>query len=216
MRWPSLSCESSSACLPWRSTLAWRAQAGLLLLGLAGSLLGAGCVTDTAHRGPAGREQASPPLDLTGDAPWPAPYDTDAFWRRAATGGDFERARLAQRESSTTLLTALMRGGSLGRTALAVLPYASDRAEIIGPLCELTLGPTPPTSSWLIDILFEAIAHAPRTEESVDRAAEARCADTLRQLTEQSGGSPEDRDRVLSALSLLAQQIPVAPRNSGR
>jgi hypothetical protein len=188
----------------------------LLLLGLVGSLLGGGCVTDTAHRGQAGREQAPPPLDLTGDAPWPAPYDTDPLWRRAATGGDFERARLAQRESSTTLLTALTRGGSLGRIALAVLPYASDRAEIIGPLCDLTLGPSSPTSSWLIDTLFEAIAHAPRTEESVDRAAEARCADTLRQLAEQTGGSPEDRDRALGALSLLSQQIPVAPRNSGR
>lgn len=184
-----------------------RVAAGLLLLlGLTEVATGVGCVTDAAHRGAGGREQgnARPPLDLTGDTPWPSPYDTDPLWRRAAAGGDFERARLAQRESAATLLAALSLGGGLGRTALSVLPYASDRAEIIGQLCELTLGPAAPTSSWLIEALFEAIAQAPRTEESVDPAAEARCANNLRQLAEQSGGSPEDRDRALGALARLA------------
>jgi hypothetical protein len=209
MRCLSVSHVPSSSSLPGRSTLTARAQSALPLLALVWSLSGVSCVTDAAQRGAAGREQGAgasgrPPLDLTGDAPWPSPYDTDPLWRRAATGGDFERARLAQRESATTLLLALTLGGSLGRTALLVLPYASDRAEVIGQLCELTLGPTSPTSSWLIDTLFEAIAHAPRSEESVDRAAQARCANNLRQLAEQRGGSPEDRDRALGALSLLS------------
>lgn len=175
-------------------------------LALAGAVALAGCVTDAAHR-QAGREQAArPPLDLTGDAPWPAPYDSDPLWRRAASGGDFERARLAQRESATSLLAAISSGGSLGRTALAVLPFASDRAEIIGQLCELALGPSAPTSSWLLDALLEAIMHAPRTEEAADPAGKARCADQLRQLAERSQSSPEDRDRALGALSLLARR----------
>lgn len=169
----------------------------------------AGCVTDAAQRGQAAREQARPPLDLTGDAPWPAPYDSDPLWRRAAGGGDFERARLAQRESAASLLSALSLGGSLGRTALAALPYASDRAEVVGQLCELALGtttpPSAPTSGWLLDTLVDALAHAPRTEEFVDPAADARCASGLRQLAER-GGSPEDRDRALGALSLLARR----------
>src|SRR5688572_11843542 len=60
---------------------------GWLAVALAVSL--ASCVTDAAHRGQAGREQgaaARPPLDLTGEAPWPAPYDSDPLWRRAASG----------------------------------------------------------------------------------------------------------------------------------
>jgi hypothetical protein len=181
-------------------------------LGVAFAVALAGCVTDAAHRGQAGREQgaAAPPLDLTGEAPWPAPYDSDPLWRRAAAGGDFERARLAQRESAAGLLVALTLGGSLGRTALAVLPYAGDRADAIGPLCELALGPSAPTSSWLLEALLEAITHAPRTEESLDRAAEARCVSHLRLLAEQSGASPEDRDRAQSAGARLAGSAPLA------
>lgn len=187
-----------------------RGRSSWLGLSLAAAVALSGCVTDAAQRGQAGREPARPPLDLTGDAPWPAPYSSDPLWRRAAGGGDFERARLAQRESAVSLLTAVSLGGSLGRTALGVLPYASDRAEVIGQLCELTLGPgvppSAPTSSWLLDTLFEAIAHAPRTEEAVDPAAHARCASLLSQLAEQSGGSPEDRDRALASLSQLSRR----------
>jgi len=149
---------------------------------------------------------ARPALDLTRDAPWPAPYDADPVWQRAAGGGDFERARLAQSESATSLLAALAQGGSLGRTALAALPYARDRREVVGRLCELALGPVPPTSSWLLGSIYEAIANGPRTEESVDPGADALCTSNLRQLAESAGSSPEDRDRALGAISLLAKR----------
>ncbi len=174
-----------------------------LLLWLAMSTVSAGCVTDAAQRGRAAREQAPPPLDLTGEAPWPAPYADDPLWRRAASGGDFERARLAQGESAAGLLAALALGGSLGRTALGALPYARDRGEVIARLCELALGPSAPTSSWLLEALLEAAAHAPRSEEWVDPASEARCAAALRQLAERRGESPEDRDRALGTVSAL-------------
>lgn len=201
-------CSRPPSAISPRVLAAVRSREGWSWLGVAAALALTGCVTDAAQRGQAAREQARPPLDLTGDAPWPAAYDSDPLWRRAASGGDFERARLAQRESAVSLLTALSLGGSLGRTALAALPYASDRAEVIGPLCELALGPgvppSAPTSGWLLDTLLDAIAHAPRTAELVDPAAEARCASGLRQLAEHGGSSAEDRDRALGALSLLA------------
>src|SRR6185503_4065173 len=98
------------------------------------------------------------------------PYGGDPHWRRAAAGSDFDQARLAQRESAAALLEALLRGGSLGRTALAALAYASDRREVAGQLCTLVLEPAPPTSSWLLDGLHEALS-GPQTEEAVDPRA---------------------------------------------
>jgi hypothetical protein len=175
-----------------------------------GLLLALACVPDAARRGQAGRDQSAdsvgrPALDLTRDATWPAAYDADPLWRRAAAGGDFERARLAQSESAASLLAALTQGGSLGRTALAALPYAHDRREVVGRLCALALGPEPPTSSWLLGSIYEAIANGPRTEESVDPRADALCTSNLRQLAASASVSPEDRDRALGAISLLAQ-----------
>jgi hypothetical protein len=175
------------------------------------ALLSLACVPDAARRGQAGQDQsagseARPALDLTRDTPWPAPYDTDPSWQRAARGGDFERARLAQSESAAALLAALAQGGSLGRTALAALPYARDRREVVGRLCELALGSAPPTSSWLLGSIYEALANGPRTEESVDPRADALCASNLRRLSESAGSSPEDRDQALGAISLLAKR----------
>ncbi|MEO8178333.1 MAG: hypothetical protein ABI895_05815 [Deltaproteobacteria bacterium] len=174
-------------------------------------LLALACMPDAARRGQAGHEQAAgspgrPALDLSRDAAWPAAYDSDPLWRRAAAGSDFERARLAQSESAAALLVALSEGGSLGRTALAVLPYAEDRREVVGRLCALALGPVPPTSSWLLAAIHEAIANGPRTEESVDPGADALCTNHLRQLAERADTSPEDRDRALGAISLLAKR----------
>ena len=168
-----------------------------------------GCVPDAARRAQAGSERSAPErpaLDLAQDTPWPAPYDADPVWRRAAAGDDFDRARLGRSEGAVALLSALSLGGSLGRTALAALPFARDRREIVGGLCELALGPAPPTSSWLLVAIYEALADGPRTEESVNPEADALCASNLRQLSERSGMSPEDRDRALGAISLLAKR----------
>jgi hypothetical protein len=168
-----------------------------------------GCVPDAARRAQAGSERNAPErpvLDLARDTPWPAPYDADPVWRRAAAGDDFDRARLGRSEGAASLLAALSLGGSLGRTALAALPFARDRREVVGSLCDLALAPVPPTSSWLLGAIYEALADGPRTEESVDPAADALCAGNLRQLSERSDMSPEDRDRALGAISLLAKR----------
>jgi hypothetical protein len=174
-------------------------------------LLALACVPDGARRGQGGQEPAAasperPVLDLSRDGAWPAAYDTNPAWRRAAGGSDFERARLAQRESAAALLVALAEGGSLGRTALAALPYADDRREVLGKLCALALGPAAPTSSLLLGAIYEAIANGPRTEESVDPGADALCSNQLRLLSERADTSPEDRDRALGAISLLAKR----------
>jgi len=180
------------------------------LLGmLLGTLLGGGCVTDntpesSASVGPGA--SGPPPLDLVGDAPWPAPYDADPVWRRAAGGNDMDLARLARRENADALVAAVYQGGSLGRTALAALPYAADRRIARGPLCAGLARAQGPSLSLLLGGLFDAVVEAPRSVESLDPALDpaqdAQCSNALTAL----GGelaSPGDRDRAASVLDRL-------------
>ena len=176
------------------------------LLGvLLGVLIGVGCVTDNTPESGASVGPGAggpPPLDLVADAPWPAPYDSDPVWRRAATGNDMDLARLARRENADALLAAVPQGGSLGRTALAALPYAADRHTARGPLCAYLSRAQGPSLSLLLAGLFEAVVEAPRTVESHDPAADAQCTDALRALGAELA-SPGDRDRVVSVLDRL-------------
>lgn len=144
-----------------------------------------------------------PPLDLMREQAWPAAYADDPLWRRASTGDDIDDARLAQRESASSLLVALEQGGSLGRTALRALGHASDRREARGELCKLLLGPDERTASALLEVLYELLMDAPVTEESVDSQADARCVSTLAQLSERERVSLADRDRAQVALARL-------------
>lgn len=168
-----------------------------------------GCVPDNPPQvGAAAGGQATgaalpAPLDLTREQPWPAVYADDPLWRRASTGDDIDDARLAQRESATSLLVALEQGGSLGRTALRALGHAIDRREARGELCRLLLGPDERTASALLEVLYELLMDAPVTEESVDARADARCVSTLTQLSERERLSLADRDRANVALARL-------------
>jgi len=162
------------------------------------------CIPDSSRRGPAARDQERPPLDLGGEAPWPAAYATDPLWQRAASGSDFDRARLARREGAASLLTALAIGGSLGRAALRALPYAGERREVLGQLCELVPGTATPTASLLVESIYDVVANGPVSEESVDQGADAACASRLRQVSESDQASPEDRDRAQSAIARLS------------
>lgn len=141
-------------------------------------------------------------LDLVGDATWPAPYASDPLWLRASQGDDIDHARLAQRESALTLSSALVHGGSLGRTALLALAYARDRRDARGPLCELVKGPNAATASLLLQALHQAV-DGPATEESVDLQTDARCAALLRELTLGATLSASDRDRAAGTITRL-------------
>jgi hypothetical protein len=167
------------------------------------------CVPDSSRRGPAARDQAEeaaerPPLDLSSEGPWPSAYATDPLWQRAASGSDFDRARLARKEGATSLLAALTVGGSLGRVALHALPYADERREVLGRLCELVPGTAAPTASLLVESIYDVVANGPVSEEAVDPRADALCAISLRQLSESDQASPDDRDRAQSALARLS------------
>jgi hypothetical protein len=167
------------------------------------------CVPDSSRRGPAGRDQAEeqrPPLDLAREVPWPGSYASDPLWQRAAAGSDFDRARLARKEGAASLLAALSIGGSLGRAALAALPYAVERREVLGRLCELVPGAAAPTASLLVESIYDVVANGPVSEESVDPRADALCASLLRQLTESDLASPDDRDRAQSAIARLSSR----------
>lgn len=175
---------------------------GAALLAL---LLGA-CAKDAT---PDARASASdplakgpPPLDLVTDAPWPQPYADDAGWRSAAAGDDLDHARLARGESATSLLAALGHGGSLGRLALLALPHVEDRHAARGPLCEL-LGRATPASLGLLLTAVYASASGPRTEETVDPAADASCARALSEMQRRASLAPADRDRAAAALDQL-------------
>ena len=162
------------------------------------------CIPDASRRGPAARDQERPPLDLGSEVPWPAAYAMDPLWQRAASGSDFDRARLARKEGATSLLAALTVGGSLGRAALHALPYADERREVLGRLCELVPGTATPTASLLVESIYDVVANGPVSEESVDQGADAACASSLRQVSESDRASPEDRDRAQSAIARLS------------
>jgi hypothetical protein len=144
-----------------------------------------------------------PVLDLSAESPWPAPYASDPLWRRAENGTDFEQARLAERESAEALVAAVRVGGSLGRTALGALRYASERREIRGQLCDLVPGPAPATLSLLLDALHEVVTDAPVTEDSLARDGDAACADKLLEVSRRAELSPADQDRVQALLAAL-------------
>ena len=168
----------------------------------------AACMPERSQRGKGSTTGGEPPsslpsLDLEGDATWPAPYASDPVWLRASTGDDIDHARLAQRESALTLSSALLHGGSLGRTALLALAYAPDRREARGALCDLVKGPNAATSSSLLRALHQAVVDGPPTEESVDVQIDARCARILRELMRGATLSPSDRDRAAGTLARL-------------
>jgi len=144
-----------------------------------------------------------PLLDLSTESTWPSPYALDPLWRRAQTGTDFDQARLAERESADSLVTAVRVGGSLGRTALGALRYASDRREIRGRLCALVPGSGPATLSLLLDALHEVVTNAPLTEDSVARDGDAPCSEKLLEVSRRAELSPTDQDRVNGVLAAL-------------
>ena len=168
----------------------------------------AACVPDGAQRGqPSAAARNQPPaLDLTHDRPWPAPYAADPLWVRASTGSDIDQARLATSESAQTLAVALGHGGSLGRTALTSLAYASDRHEVRGQLCALVPGTSAPTLSSLLRSIHEIVTAAPVTEESVDSQSDVRCTQALQEVAQMQAASPADRDHAQSAIATLQRR----------
>jgi hypothetical protein len=128
------------------------------------------------------------------------------LWVRASRGNDLDQARLALRESAHTLAAALGHGGSLGRTALTSLAYASDRHEVRGQLCALVLGTSAPTLGSLLRSIHEIVSAAPVTEESVDAQSDARCTQVLQEVAQMKAASPADQDQAQSAIATLQRR----------
>jgi hypothetical protein len=140
-----------------------------------------------------------PPFSLAGDAPWPAPYSDDPLWLEAARGDDIDRARLAQRETARMLLTAIERGGSLGRTALRTLEFAADRLVIQADLCGLAVRAEATSLGPLMEALLEALSNAPRNEETEDARADAECLRVFAEIQQRPNVSSADRDLAQGA-----------------
>jgi hypothetical protein len=165
-----------------------------------------GCATDSAPESSASVgavDRAVPPLDLVGEAPWPALYAADPVWVRASQGDDLERARLARREGADSMVEAVEHGGSLARVALSSLSYASDRRGARGALCGLLTRTESDSRRLVLSALLDAVTDGPRTEEWIDPAADASCAGSLEAIARDARGSPEDRDRAAAVLAQL-------------
>jgi hypothetical protein len=196
-------CES----MPTRSAIAPR-WAGVLARHLAcfALALGLGCVTDSAPESSASAaapRASEPALDLMGEAAWPPEYTSDLLWVRASSGDDIDQARLARREDAESLLVAVAHGGSLGRAALAALPFADDRRGAQGTLCSLLARADAASLGPLLAALYDVVMNAPRTEEPIDPSAERRCAEVLTSASRPESGRPEDRDRAQAVLARL-------------
>jgi hypothetical protein len=168
--------------------------------------LGFGCVTDNAPESSASAaapRASEPSLDLTGEAAWPPEYTSDPLWVRASSGDDIDQARLARRENAESLLVAVAQGGSLGRAALAALPYAGDRRGAQGALCALLARADAASLGPLLAALYEVVMNAPRMEDPTDPSAERRCVDALTNSTRREPGRPEDRDRAQVVIARL-------------
>lgn len=169
------------------------------------ALAAVACVRDNAPDSAAGSAQPAgpPPLVLTGDAPWPDRYGSQATWSRAAGRDDFALARLAGREGAESLLAAAAEGGSLGRVALAALPYAPDRYAARGGLCALLPRADAASRALLLEALFDVVIGAPVTDDSVDPNADALCARELDAAAQLEPQAPIDRDRALAVRGRL-------------
>jgi hypothetical protein len=140
-----------------------------------------------------------------GDAPWPDEYTADPLWARASVGDDIDQARLARRESAESLLAAVSHGGSLGRAALAALPYASDRRGARGALCALLDRADAASLGPLLGALYDMVMNAPGVEDVLDPSGDRRCRDVLQDATRRRLQDPADRDRAQVVLAWLAR-----------
>jgi hypothetical protein len=168
--------------------------------------LGPGCVTDNAPESSASAaapRASEPSLDLTGEAAWPPEYTADPLWVRASSGDDLDQARLARRENAESLLAAVAQGGSLGRAALAALPYAADRRGAQGTLCALLARADAASLGPLLAALYDVVMDAPSTEDPIDPSAQRRCLEVLTSAAQREPGRPEDRDRAQVLLARL-------------
>jgi hypothetical protein len=166
--------------------------------------LGLACATDSAPSASAPAAPASEPVfELGSDGPWPAEYANDPLWKRAASGDDFDRARLARREGALGLLAAVSHGGQLGRVGLASLEHASDRHTGRGVLCSLLGRADAASVGPLLEALLEVVVNAAPSEESLDPVADARCPALLEALAQRDSLGPSEQDRAAAVLTRL-------------
>lgn len=146
---------------------------------------------------------STPPLDLTSARPWPAEYHADVLWTRAARGDAIDRHALAQREGARGLLTALMLGGELGRTALAALPLAPDARAASAELCQLIVNAQAPNREQLLAALHALLTPDAALALEPDAETNGACRERLATLESDASLAPSEHDLVASALAYL-------------
>lgn len=153
----------------------------------------------------ASRADAGPAL-----VPGP-PRADDALWQRAAGRDPIDLQALADREGAAVLLAAVERGGDVGLTALAALPYADDAELALARLCQLSeLLSGAPRHSVLVALQSVAAAIEPGGERLAGGEL-AGCDAALARVATDAKLPPGDRDLAASVRAALGEHLEPPP-----
>jgi hypothetical protein len=128
-------------------------------------------------------EPLAPVLDLTPGEPSEAGrFAADRLWRRARGGEPHHLSILAHREGAAGLLEGLEIGRSVGLTALAALPFASDAELALGRLCAIAerSGDSPPLA--VLESVHAIVGRPPTQSEELDHSGYIVCLGVMKKL----------------------------------
>ena len=135
----------------------------------------------------------------------PTELADDRVWKEASTADPLDLARLAEREGAAGLLEGVEAGGTLGRTALAALPFADDGELALRRLCQILRHTVPTVPEPVLRAVHAIVSRPPRPAELLDPEGYVVCAAVLKQLDNRQGVPPTMRDLIASARSMLAE-----------
>lgn len=163
-------------------------------------------------RSPA-RPAPSPPVDKAGNVepvtPVPnlepsslstlAPEATEPVWQRAVRGDPMDLERLAVREGAQGLMDWVREGGTMGRAALAALPFAGDAEGATRELCDYSGRAQGETKRVLLRAVHAILTRQAPLGERLDFEGEQRCRRVLDRLARDPAEEPSVRDLAESA-----------------
>jgi hypothetical protein len=156
-----------------------------------------------AHSGPAAT--VSVPDFTPGPPAQPTKLADDPVWKEASEADPMNLARLAEREGAAGLLQGVEVGGTLGRTALAALPFADDGELALGRLCQILRHTVPGVSKPVLQAVHALVSRPPEPAELLDPEGYVLCAAVLKELGKRQGVPPATRDLIASARSMLVE-----------
>jgi hypothetical protein len=141
-----------------------------------------------------------------------APEATEPVWRGAVGGDPMDLERLAVRQGAQGLLEWVREGGTMGRTALAALPYADDAEGALEVLCDWSERAHGDARRALLAAVHAIVTRPEPHGERLDAPGRERCRRALTRLNSDHGLDPGLRDLAQGArLALGADGKTKAP-----